>query len=191
MPLSTPSPRKLSHTRVVTCTGFEREDGLWDIEGRIVDTKAYSFSNKDRGGSIEAGEPLHDMSIRLTIDIDMKIHAAEQCTDASPYNYCQSVEHFCRNLVGQSIGPGWTKRVKETMGAGKGCTHVTELLLPMATTAFQTLVRAKYKDVTSGAGAGQTGSSNPPKFINSCHALQIDGPVVKEHWPQFYREDQD
>ena len=188
MPLSTPAPRKLSHTRVVTCTGYEREDGLWDIEGRIVDTKSFSFANKDRGGTIEAGEPLHDMSIRLTIDIDMKIHAAEQCTDASPYNYCQSVEHFCRNLVGQRIGPGWTKLVKENMGAGKGCTHVTELLLPMATTAYQTLVRAKYKDVTSGSGQPQ--SSKPPKFLNSCHALQIDGPVVKEHWPQFYRQDQ-
>lgn len=188
MPLSTPAPRKRSHTRVVTCTGYERDDGLWDIEGRIVDTKSFSFANKDRGGTIAAGEPLHDMSIRLTIDIDMKIHAAEQCTDASPYNYCQSVEHFCKNLVGLSIGPGWIKMTREKMGAGKGCTHLTELLIPMATTAFQTLVKAKYKDVTSGSE--QQNAPKAPKFINSCHALQTDGPIVKEHWPQFYRRDQ-
>jgi hypothetical protein len=125
------------------------------------------------------------MSIRLTIDNDMKIHAAEQCTDASPYNYCQTVEHFCHNLVGQHIGAGWTKMTREKMGAGKGCTHLTELLLPMATTAFQTLVKAKYKDVTSGSE--QQSAPKTPKFINSCHALQTDGPVVKEHWPRFYQ----
>lgn len=186
MPLSAPTPRQPSHTRVVTCHGFEREDGLWDIEGRIVDTKAYSFENKDRGGRIEAGEALHDMSLRLTIDIDMKIHDAEQCTDASPYNYCQSVEHFCKNLIGQTIGPGWTKLSRVKMGGGSGCTHLTELLLPMATTAFQTLVRAKYKNVTSGAKHIDTAKT--PKFINSCHALQADGPIVREHWPQFYEQ---
>nr|CAA6826682.1 MAG: Unknown protein [uncultured Thiotrichaceae bacterium] len=184
MPLSTPARRQSSHTRVVTCNGYEREDGLWDIEGRIVDTKALPFSNKDRGGSIEAGEALHDMSLRLTIDTDMKIHAAEQCTDFSPYNYCQTVEHFCENLIGQHIGPGWTKMTKIKMGAGKGCTHLTELLIPMATTAFQTLVKAKSTGRTSGSA-----HSSPPKipgFMNSCHALQVDGPIVKEHWPQFY-----
>lgn len=188
MPLSTPAPRQTSHKRVVTCNGYERDDGLWDIEGRIVDTKAFSFPNKDRGGTIEAGEALHDMSLRLTIDIDMKIHAAEQCTDASPYNYCQSVEHFCKNLIGQRIGPGWTKISREKMGMGRGCTHLTELLGQMATTAFQTLVKVKYKNVTSGSD--QKSATKTPKFMNSCHALQTDGPIVKEHWPQFYKADQ-
>ena len=83
MPLSAPTQRKLTHTRVVTCLGFERHDKLWDIEGRIVDTKPYAFSNKDRGGEIKADEPLHDMSIRLTIDTDLKVHDAEAVIDDS------------------------------------------------------------------------------------------------------------
>ena len=33
MPLPAPAPRTLKHTRAIECTGYEREDGLWDIEG--------------------------------------------------------------------------------------------------------------------------------------------------------------
>ena len=36
MPLSKPAPRKHIHTREIKCLGFEREDGLWDIEGRLI-----------------------------------------------------------------------------------------------------------------------------------------------------------
>ncbi len=106
MPLSTPSKRKLAHTRVVTCRGFERQDKLWDIEGRIVDTKPYAFPNQDRGGEIKADEPLHDMSIRLTIDIDLKVHEAEAVIDGSPYSYCKCVTPIVRQLIGLRIAPG-------------------------------------------------------------------------------------
>ena len=92
MPLTNPVKRKLAHTRVVTCHGYQREDDLWDIEGRIVDTKPYRFKNRDRGGWIEADEALHDMSIRLTINLDLEVQDVEAIIDASPYNYCQSIQ---------------------------------------------------------------------------------------------------
>ena len=39
MPLTNPAPRKLMHTRAIDCKGYERADGLWDIEAHLVDTK--------------------------------------------------------------------------------------------------------------------------------------------------------
>ena len=36
MPLSKPTPRALSHTRKLELKAYERKDGLWDIEGRLV-----------------------------------------------------------------------------------------------------------------------------------------------------------
>ena len=51
MPLTQTVRRKAMHTRVVTCHGYLREDGLWDIEGHMVDTKPYAFANADRGGT--------------------------------------------------------------------------------------------------------------------------------------------
>ena len=67
MPLSPPVGRQHLHTRRVICQGFFREDGLWDIEGRITDEKTYEHANEWRG-PLPAGEFVHDMSIRLTLD---------------------------------------------------------------------------------------------------------------------------
>ncbi|GBF28994.1 hypothetical protein MnTg03_00559 [bacterium MnTg03] len=185
MPLSTPSERKLAHTRVVTCRGFERQDKLWDIEGRIVDTKPYAFPNQDRGGEIKADEPLHDMSIRLTIDIDLKVHDAEAVIDDSPYHYCKCVTPIIKQLIGLRIAPGWTLKSKSAMGKNRGCTHLTELLGPIATTAIQTISSKKSaRDANSESQRVKT----PSAFIDSCHALAADSPVVKQHWPDQYRE---
>jgi len=185
VPLTRPVKRKLAHTRVVTCHGYQREDGLWDIEGRIVDTKPYRFKNRDRGGWIEADEALHDMSIRLTINLDLEVQDVEAVIDASPYNYCQSVITVAKNLIGLRIAPGWTDKSKKAMGSNRGCTHLTELLGPIATTAIQTIVSEKMK---RSEGKPQ-GSSNA--FLNSCHSYAVDSPVVKLHWPEHYQASND
>ncbi|HPE61507.1 MAG TPA: DUF2889 domain-containing protein [Thiolinea sp.] len=192
MPLSPPQARQLIHTRTVTCQGYERQDGLWDIEGHMVDTKSYSFANRDRGGQIQAGEPLHGMRIRLTIDTDMRIHAAEQETEFAPHAYCHEVPQFVHHLVGERIGPGWTQRCRSLMGGNSGCTHITELLGPMATTAYQTLVKVHFHKATPAKTATtrtatKTDTPQKPRFIGSCHALQESSPVVRDHYPHFYR----
>ena len=72
MPLSPPASRKHLHTRTVTCCGYQRDDGLWDIEGHLVDVKTYGFDN-DHRGVVNAGEPVHEMWLRLIIDDDLEI----------------------------------------------------------------------------------------------------------------------
>lgn len=183
MPLSQPVKRKLAHTRVVTCKGYEREDGLWDIEGHMVDTKPFAFPNKDRGGEIKADEPLHGMWVRITIDLQMNIHDAEASTDFAPFNHCSTAAPMMKQIVGWTIGPGWNRKLKELMGGKKGCTHLMELLGPMATTAYQTMVsaRSEYGKVDTKE------QKTAPSFLNKCYALAVDSPVVKEHWPQFYQ----
>ena len=127
----------------------------------------------------------------------MLIHAAEQCTEHSPYNYCHEIEHFCKKLIGERIGPGWTRKVKTLMGGSAGCTHITELLGPMATTAFQTLVKARIKnndrqqtDEANNPDEEDKKQTEKPRLLNTCHALQTHSPVVKAHWPTFYEKKQ-
>jgi len=88
MPLSTSAPRQLMHNRAIECRGYQREDGLWDIEGHLVDTKTYPTSSRDTGRERQPGEPVHNMWLRLTIDLDMMIHDAEAVTDSGPYIHC-------------------------------------------------------------------------------------------------------
>ncbi len=185
MPLSKSITRNLAHTRVVTCHGYKREDGLWDIEGRIVDTKPYRFANKDRGGWIEANEALHDISIRITIDVEMTVTDAEAVIDSSPYTYCKSVVATAKYLIGLKIAPGWTLKSKAAMGKTQGCTHLTELLGPVATTAIQTITSETMKRSKQDASEPSESSS---LFLNSCYSLAVDSPVVKEHWPEHYQK---
>ncbi|MCP4488654.1 MAG: DUF2889 domain-containing protein [Gammaproteobacteria bacterium] len=184
MSLSTPCQRKLAHTRVVTCHGYKREDGLWDIEGRIVDTKPYGFANQDRGGWIKADEALHDMSVRISVDAQLNVVDAEAIIDEAPHNYCKRISSVAKNLIGLKIAPGWTDKSKTAMGNNRGCTHLTELLGPVATTAIQTMAseRMKHKKSTE-----KTGDKFKSPFINSCHALAADSPVVEQHWPDRYQ----
>lgn len=145
----------------------------------MTDVKTYSFPNKDRG-EIKAGEPVHEMWLRLTLDDELLIHAAEAATDYGPYNVCPAITGRFAQLKGIRIGPGWTRDVRKVVGGTLGCTHLVELLKPIATTAIQTMVAAKSRD------AEPEKVERKPRFINTCHALASDSYVVKDFWPAYY-----
>jgi hypothetical protein len=180
MPLTPHAPRKPMHHRRVDCRGYLRDDGMWDVEGHLVDTKPYDIPNPDRGGTIRAGEHLHEMWIRLTVDTDLVVHAVEAKTDFGPYSLCGDITDNFRALVGLRIAAGWTQKTRELVGGVKGCTHLVELLGPVATTAFQTVYPARAKREGAGRKAGK------PPLLDTCHAYRSDGPVVKHKWPEFY-----
>lgn len=180
MPLSTPAPRRHIHSREIRCRGYRREDGLWDIEAFLVDTKTYGFDNVDRG-RIDAGEPIHGMWIRLTVDEDLVVHAAEAAVDHGPFTVCGDVTAGFGALKGLRIAQGWRKAVHTLFRGTKGCTHLTDMLLgPLAATAYQTVVPARERRRPAESADGK------PALLNTCHALASDGAVAKRRWPGFY-----
>ena len=180
MPLAVAAPRKLMHTRAIECKGYEREDGLWDIEAHLVDTKTYAHSRRNGGRDRQAGEPVHDMWLRVTIDLDMVIHAAEARTDQGPYPICGDITVNFKALAGVKIGRGWRRDIAERLGGVKGCTHLVELLGPLGTTAFQATGRARQ------AREAAKPASRRPYQLNSCHVYSEDSEAVRERWPAFY-----
>jgi hypothetical protein len=194
MPLSPPVGRQHLHTRRVTCQGFFREDGLWDIEGRITDEKSYEHANEWRG-PLKPGDLVHDMSIRLTIDQRFTIVDVEAVTDKSPYRICGDIAPDFKKLIGLRIGGGFHREVRARLGGVHGCTHIVELLGPVATTAFQTASSGKARELErahrekNGPVPEAAASSKPrrkPYVIDTCHAWAADGPVVKRWAPDFY-----
>jgi len=181
MSLPTPAPRRHLHTRTIKCEGFERDDGLFDIEARIVDRKTFATEEPYRGHR-EAGAHVHDMQLRLTLDRTMTVRAIEVTTNHAPYDICPTVAPGYQALVGAKVGGGWRKSVTEAVGRTRGCTHITELLMPAATVAFQTMGSWK-----SGPG-GSADPEQKPHFIDGCKAWASDGPVVKRLFPLHYRE---
>ena len=188
MPLSPSVAREHIHTRVIECRGFRREDGLWDIEGHITDVKTYAFGNHFRG-EIAAGTPVHDMWLRLTVDDRLTIHAVEAVTDASPYAACPNVTPNFERLKGLRIRPGFQTQVRDRLGGTQGCTHIVELLVPVATTAYQTIFpyrERQRREQQKAAGEAPEKPHRRPPLIDSCHAFASDGALVKRYWPEFY-----
>ena len=182
MPLSQPVPREHLHTRNVECHGYLRDDGLWDIEGHMVDTKTYTIPNRHRG-EVAVGEPVHEMWLRLTMDDSMRIHTVEAVTDYGPFGMCPSITHNFKRLEGLTIGAGFRRAVRERVGGTQGCTHLVELVDSIATTAFQTMTALRHRKELRHRVAPNL---ERPRFLGTCHALASDSPAVKEHWPEFY-----
>jgi len=179
MPLPAPAPRKHLHTRTIKCEGYERDDGMFDIEAQIVDTKAHAVDEPVRGHR-PAGAPVHDMQLRLTLDRSMTVRAIAVTTNHAPYDICPSVAPGYQGLVGARIGAGWRKALADAVGRTKGCTHISELLMPAATVAFQTM--GSWKQDKEEAAPKER-----PLFIDGCKAWAADGPVVQKLYPMYYR----
>jgi hypothetical protein len=185
MSLSSPAPRRPLHTRTIVCEGFQRDDGLFDIEARIVDTKAYRYSEPYRGDR-PPGSHVHDMVVRLTVGEDMVVREVEVSMPSAPYPTCQNAPPNFRGLVGATIGGGWRRAVQESVGGPRGCTHVRELLFPMATVAFQTIGgwRAQNDD---GPRISPMQRAGRPYYIDGCIAWAADGEVVAKLHPEHAR----
>ncbi len=180
MPLSEPVMRTPMHTRRIEMNGYERADGLFDIDAHLTDTKAAGFSNDDRG-FIAPGEPLHEMFMRMTVDEDLLITGFEASTDYSPYAICPEVTPNFARLAGLHISKGFVRRAAERVGGTHGCTHLRELLQQMATVAFQTVYPVRVKRAMNG------GTTSPePALLNTCYAYGSDSPVVQRRWPHHY-----
>ena len=180
MPLSKAANRRHIHTRDIRCDAYQRDDGLWDIEGVITDTKSYSFDNRDRDG-VAAGEPVHQMRVRLTIDEELVVQSAEAVTEAAPFNMCGNIAPDYSQLAGLRIGPGWRKNVIGRLGGTKGCTHISDLVLgPLPVTAFQAVIPARREREKEPADGKR------PSTLDTCHALAATSPVIKWRWPEFY-----
>ena len=187
MPLPESAARKHVHTRAIEYRGYQREDEMWDIEAHMTDKKTYEFKN-DWRGEVGIGEPLHEMLLRVTIDSEFIIREVVAVTDNSPFQMCPDITPAYSSLIGIRMGPGWRKAIRLKVGGVKGCTHLTELLFPMATVAMQTiwpLLRHKKKKPDSEV----IETKRRPIVLDTCHAWSTDSPVVKENSPKYYTGD--
>ena len=177
--LTDPVERTLFHKRVVQCQGFKRKDGKFDIEGHLIDTKTYKISVEH--GEVIPGQPLHEMFLRITINEELEILSAEASTHWAPYLICGDIVSNFSKLKGLKIKSGFTAQVKNLLGGVNGCTHLVELLGPMATTAFQTIYseRSMKKDNFE--------IKTPPPLLNSCHGWSDSKEMIQKRFPKFYK----
>ncbi len=160
--------------------GYLREDGLYDIEGRVCDTKDHDFNPPSGDRQVSAGDFIHDLWVRMTVDTDLVVHEIESVSDATPYPLCREGGVNLQRMVGARIAAGWSLEVRRRLGRSAACTHLMELLIPMGTAAFQTIAPVRL------ARPDKLDVSGKPLKIDSCSAYAADRGVVARRFPNFY-----
>jgi hypothetical protein len=177
MPLPTPATRERLHLRRVSYEGFRREDGLFDIDAKLIDTKDHAYPLAT--GTRTPDEPVHVMNIRVTIDSRFEVRDIEAATDEMPYpGQCNRITPDYKKLIGTNLMRGFRKSIAEQLGGVKGCTHLSELLSFLPTAAVQTFAGLK-RETDGWAG-------KKPFQLDACHALDTRGEAVKNYYPKWY-----
>ncbi|GAB2483160.1 DUF2889 domain-containing protein [Comamonas humi] len=174
MPLSPSASRTPGHSRDVRYRSFKRDDGLWDIEGELLDTKPYDVTLSGPR-VVKAGSAIHHMWIRATVDGRLVVQAIEAAMDAHPHDTCPPALDTMQRMVGCSMARGWRKSIEQNLGNVQGCTHMRELLFNMATAAFQS-VQGSFAALDP---------SQPPRHLGQCTGWDFNGAAVARIYPQF------
>jgi len=179
----TPVTREERHHRAIDLRFFRRSDGLYEVEGQLVDRKTHPFRRVLHADDTPAGSALHDITVRLVLDTDLRVIAADATMASTPFPICGGAAATLAPLVGLQIGAGWNRRVREFLGGRASCTHIVELLGPMATTAFQGVAPERLARIASGDAAERE------RKIDSCFAYDAGREVVATLWPARRRSD--
>ena len=185
--LPEPAARRPIHTRRITFAGFLRDDDLWDIDCELSDTKSEAIHMRERG-TLQPGEPVHLLRVRLTVDDSFTIREVRSAATAAPFAECQvPADAPMQKLVGLTMGPGWRRKIEGAIGGVAGCTHLRELVFNAATAAFQMIPhhratqRGDQRDDIPADG-------KPPFYMGQCMTWDFSGPVVQRLAPVFYRQ---
>jgi hypothetical protein len=173
MPLPPPVARQKLHERRIEMHGYARADGWFDIEGHLVDTKPHPFQ-VTAGPRVEAGQSIHEMWIRLTIDQDHVVRDVAAATDAAPYGDCRDTPDTLRALIGTRVAAGWSAEIRKRLGGALSCTHLREMLVPMSTVAFQALLVPLRERGLLSTGAAK---------VDGCYAFAAHRSVAALRWP--------
>ncbi len=172
--------RQLKHHRQIDVKIYSRGDGLWEVDAELFDIKT---RDAPLGGGVRlAGEPIHDMLLRLVVDEHFNVIESGSQTRAMPYpGHCDDLGDAYARLVGLNLLRGFWPAVRQRLGGVLGCTHLTELcqVLPTA------VVQAFAGEVIDTRGDGH--SARQPFQIDGCHALRADAPTVQTFYPRWYR----
>jgi hypothetical protein len=181
MPLPpTEISRHRLHQRSIVLEGWQRDDGLWDIEARLVDRKDHDYPLAS--GVRLQGEAIHDMWIRVTVDQQLNVHDAVASSDSVPYpGGCDTIAPDYGRLKGLNLSRGFRRATTELFESVRGCSHMTELTNLLPTAAIQTFA-SLVRDVEGYSG------DQKPFQLDQCHALETSSETVRRYYPRWFRD---
>ena len=174
---------KKIHHRNIDFAGYMRSDGLFQVQGRVMDQRPQGSLEPETSPVTDATEMIHDLGIDIIFDANMTVLAVRTVSKTYPYRQCPSGGDALQAIVGMRIGAGWSSEVRKRLPSAGVCAHLKEILIPLASAAYQSMTfqRLRQPDLVDDAGK--------PRKINSCYAYRDSGELVLSRWPQYHRPD--
>lgn len=171
------------HRRTVALEAFLRDDGAVDLEAELTDVKPTDL--KLQSGVRPAGEPVHRMRLRITVDTrTFCVTAAEAVSERVPYpGYCEPASAAYQAMVGLNLMKGFRRELRERLAGIKGCTHLTELAQQLPTLAIQAMAGSA---IARRAQEESERGLRKPFQLDSCQALRADSEAVRRYYPKWY-----
>ena len=176
--------RGLLHTRQVEYRGYERSDGLWEMEAELKDVKTHSLGLYERG-QVPAGEPIHHMVMRVVVDDDFVVRAIEARMLMQPLGECSQALPPMQGMLGASMRRGWRQSIDAALGQTRGCAHLRELLLNLATATWQTVPAGQVRRQRVVHDKPELLDGNPPFQLDRCVTWDVSGTAVARHYPAY------
>ena len=157
--------------RTIRMEAIESGDDELVVTGSLRD-------ERPRGGPKWFGVPgprvVHDMRVALRVrHPDLVITAVDGAMDTQPYTICPEALPPLQQLVGVSVGQGFTRAVNERLGRQQGCSHLTALIQAMGPVIRQA-AGAAFRDRNTEAVMGGGGDR---WFVNTCRSWRENGPL--------------
>lgn len=177
MSLSKPKcPRQRAHVRKIEIEGYRREDGLLELDAMLEDVKDVDYPLAS--GIRMAGDPIHRMWVRVTLDSEFNIVAVEASSERVPYpGGCETIGPAYESIIGLNLLRGFRSAVSEMFADVRGCSHLTELLFSLPTAAIQTFATFRRNNEDS---------IQKPFQLDRCHALETSSDTVRKYYPRWH-----
>jgi hypothetical protein len=160
------------HRRTIEFEAHDAGETL-TVTGRLRDERPWA-TGTDRV------EHVHDMDLALSVrKEDLTIMSASATMARFPHAECPGITDAFGQLVGLTIGRGYTRAVQERFGGARGCTHLEQLARTMGPVVIQAMTSCRARD-RDWQHLDAAPSARPALFPrNTCH-IWADGGVAEQ-----------
>lgn len=130
------SEGKKYHTRTKETSVYEYDEQRFVIEGCLTDRRPHAYHSAAAGKRPPG--ILHEIVVHLLVDkTTLEIEDLHVEMPVVPDKACLEMINSIEPVKGLRIEGGFMSKIKTLAGPGKGCTHLIELLMEMASSSIQ------------------------------------------------------
>jgi Protein of unknown function (DUF2889) len=160
------------HRRTITMEVFGRDEHF-AVVGTLHDERPWAEGSP-------SPQHLHVMELGIVVRrADLTIVDAQADMQTFPHVECTAIEPHFSDLVGLSVGRGYTSAVQERFGRERGCSHLEFLARALGPTVIQATTSAAARQTVLG-GAYPDGERGLSFLTNTCHVWTPDGPGAQK-----------